>query len=209
LKKGIVQEDTLAVRFREGAAPPSGCFALSRRSGAVACLVGHHRVGSQFGERYLTVLSSRDDAPPNVPVHIRPSDAGPLLESESQRMLDELMVQGDYVALTPPLTLPPDGPRTFGKLTVELRREEIRSVPPIWDVAVAVRPETDDIDAGSADPLLVNTLTAVTCAEPTISLRELSPSLLLVERECRADEDGETEVMLAAWLCDSERSRCE
>lgn len=209
LKKGVVRDDAVAVRFAEGAPPPSGCFAVSRRTGAIACLVGHHRVGSQLGERYLTVLSSRDDSPPNAMVHVRLSDGGPQLEPDSRRMLDALMLEGDYVALTPAVTLPPDAPRTFGKLTVELRREEIRTVPQIWDVAVVVRAETDDADAGSPEPLLVNTLTAVTCAEPTVSVRELSPALLLVERECRADEDGETEVMLGAWLCDSARARCE
>lgn len=215
LPKQTPPTDPFVVRFDEGAAPPTGCFALSRRTGAVACVLGHYRIRTDWGERHLSVLSNGDESLPDVAVLVQHTDAGLKLEPQSQRMLDTVMRAGDYITIPAPVTLPHDTPRTFGRLTIELRREEINMTPiSAWELKVLVRREPLGADAesdeGATDVLLANTMTAtVACVDPSLSIRMLEPTIVLIERECRFDDDGDTEVTLSAWLCDSDRSRCD
>lgn len=207
-----VHTDPRVRSFREDAAPPSGCFARSRRSGAVACMLGQYRLGADTGERYLALLAPGDVAATATNVGVVRTVDGLRLDDRSRRRLDALMAEGEFVTLAPPVVLPPDTPRVFGALTIELHREELSAAPvSLSDLSVVVRPESADAgDAGpSAGALLVNTLTAVACIDPSLSVRMLEPSLVLVERECRIDEGTDTEITLGAWLCDSERARCD
>jgi hypothetical protein len=217
LRKAPLSTDPLAVRFTEGAASPSGCFAISRRTGAVACLLGHYRAGSDWGERHLVVLSNSEEMVPEVTVLVQRTDSGVKLEPQSQRMLDALMRDGDFIGVGAPVTLPPNTPRSFGGLTIELRREEIfLSSMSMSDIKVVVRVEPRDGDGGApsdqgenSDVLFANTLTTTACSEPSLSIRLLEPTIVLIERECRVDDGGDTEVTSSAWLCDSDRSRCD
>jgi hypothetical protein len=217
LTRPDAQEDPLAVRFPEGSAPPSGCFARSRRTGAIACLVGHFGAGAE-GDRRLTILSTSDDATPDVPVRVRVAGGKTELDLASQRTLDSLMHDGEYMALGAPLLVPPESPRSFGNLIVELRRVESPSDEAIAamlrspaDLKVIVRASTPPSDASPptdrTDVLLENTLASVACSSPNLAVRVLEPNLVLVERECRLEE--EAEVVVGAWLCDSERARCD
>ncbi len=206
--------DPLSVRFGEGAAAPSGCFAVSRRTGAVACVLGQYAVASDAGGRHLSLLQSSDEGVPDVPVRVQKAQGGVKLESDSQRTLDALMREGDFVALGAPVMLSLDAPRSFGGLTVELRRgptllvEGLSPSAQLFDVEVIVRLEGRG-EANAEDVLLANTLTSVACRAPSLAVRVLEPTIVLLERECRLDDVGEPEVLVAAWLCDSERARCD
>ena len=216
LKKRPTSQDPLAVRFSEGVGPPTGCFALSRRTGAIACVLGHFRVGSDWGERHLSILSNGDEATPDVPLLVQRTDDGLKLEPQSRQLLNGVMRDGDFIIMPAPVSLPTDTPRTFGKLTIELHREEIAmSTVTAWDLKVVVRaePQGDDGEPGheaAADVLFTNTLTALAaCVDPSLSIRMLEPTIVLVERECRVEDGADAEVTLSAWLCDSDRSRCD
>lgn len=214
-----VAADPVAVRFAEGAAPPSGCFAVSRRTGAVACALGQFGVGTTRGERYLSLLQSSDEALPFVPIRVQAAEGGLKLERQSQRTLDAIMREGDYIALGAPVAVPLESPRTFGELTVELRRasnslsEELPPGAGIFDLKVIVqvdgRPEQNEGVVEKGDVLLENTLTSVACLSPSLTVRVLEPKVVLIERECRLDDLAEPEVVVGAWLCDSERARCD
>jgi hypothetical protein len=218
LKQPAHQDVSNTVRFPEGAPPPFGCFAMSRRTGAVACVVGHYGATSDGGERRLTVLSSSEDATPDVPVRVH-AVAGKLqLEQDSQRTLDTLMRNGDFIALGSASIVPPETPRSVGGLTIELRRIEttygaVGSTPStLLDLKVTVRIEllpslSPPGSAETTDVLFENTLSSVTCVAPSLSVRVLETNAVLIERECRLEE--EAEVVVGAWLCDSARARCD
>ena len=110
--------DSLEVRFGDDAAPPLGCFAVSRRTGAVACLVGQYGLQSESGERRLTVLLNTDDGVPDVLMHVRATTRGLELEPQSRHTLDAIMREGDFVKLSAPTFVPLDSPRSFGGLTI-------------------------------------------------------------------------------------------
>jgi hypothetical protein len=187
-------------------------------------LVGQYQTRSAWGERHLSLLSNAEDAVPDVPIHVRVPRAGsgiPLeLDPSSLRTLDAIMVDGDFITLGPATAVPIDSPRVFGKLLIELRREEIGMRPDTtWDVRVVVRTDSEIEEdaqmpgglgrADGTDVLLANTLTSVACQSPSLSIRVLEPTIVLLERECRVEADGQVEVMLGAWICDSSRSRCD
>ncbi len=163
-----------------------------------------------MGERYLSILSNGDDGIPNVSLHVEHVEGGLRLEVGSQRLLDAVMRDGDYITMDPPVIVTPDAPRAFGPLSVELHREEvpIASVTR-WDLRLVVRvdPAPDGDETGGL--LLQNTLTGVACADPTVAVRQLEPRLLLVERECRVDDETDSDLSVGAWLCDVERGRCD
>ena len=71
------------------------------------------------------------------------------------------------------------------------------------------RKDAVDQPPDTTDVLFENTLTSVACAAPSLSVRVLGPTVVLIERECRLDGGGEPEVVSGAWLCDSERARCD
>ena len=211
--------DPRVVRFAEGSAPPYGCFAQSRRTGAVACVVGKHGIASEAGERRLSLLMNSDDGVADVLLRVQPSGVGLKLEATAQRALDALMRDGDFVALGPATTIEPNAARAFGKLTVELTRVESALYEAVSSedldgigIKLVVRshePVDDAAPAGRTDVLLENTLTAIACKGPKLAVRVLEPSVVLLERECRIDDGAEPEVILGAWLCDSERMRCD
>ncbi|MDF2696672.1 MAG: hypothetical protein K0S65_5055 [Labilithrix sp.] len=219
LKQPAAQDTSNAVRFPDGAAPPFGCFATSRRTGAVACVVGHYGATSDSGERRLTVLSSSEDATPDIPVRVHAVAGRLQLEQDSQRTLDTIMRNGDFIALGSASIVPPESPRSFGGLTVELRRLESTSygssgtIPSTYvDLKVIVRTEllpsiSPSDSAEKTDVLFENTLSSVTCVAPSLSVRVLEANSVLIERECRLEQ--EAEVVVGAWLCDSARARCD
>ncbi len=214
LDRPSLQGDSSAVRFGDGAAPPSGCFGISRRTGAVACVLGQFGVRKDSGERHLALLQSSDDVAPDIPIRVRASEGGLRLETESRRTLDTIMREGDFVELGAATPVPLDSPRSFGGITVELRRastslsEELPPDARVFDLKVIV--QADARDGESKDEVLLeNTLTSVACSFPTLTVRVLEPRVVLVERECRLDDGDEPELLLGAWLCDSERARCD
>ena len=206
-------KDPLAVRFAEGSAAPSGCFALSRRTGAVACVLGQYGATTGSGERHLALLQSSEDAMPDIPIRVQATDSGVKLERQSQQTLDAIMREGDFIALDAPVFVPLDSPRSFAGLRVELRRASTslaEELPPgalVYDLKVIVRPD-GLTEEKPEDVLLENTLTSVACHAPSLAVRVLEPTVVLLERECLLDA-GEPEVLVAAWLCDSERVRCD
>ena len=214
LVQSTVQAGPPAVRFPEGAAPPSGCFAISRRTGAVACLLGQYGLHTEAGERRLSLLQNSDEGVPDVPVRVKATVGGLELESHSRQMLDAIMREGDFVALGAPVSVPLDSPRSFGGMTIELRRastslsEELPPDARIYDLEVVVHADTNELDA-TDEVLLENTLTSVACLSPSLFVRVLEPRQVLIERECRLDESGEPELLVGAWLCDSDRARCD
>ena len=222
LKTTASPPDSLEVRFGDDAAAPVGCFAVSRRTGAVACIVGQYGLASESGERRLTVLVNTDDGVPDVLMRVRATARGVELEPQSRQTLDTIMRDGDFVRLAAPTFVPTDAPRSFGGLTVELRREALPlpdgtpvSPDASSDLKVIVRSDAlTTKDAAEqrldmTDVLFENTLTSVACAAPSLSVRLLGPTVVLLERECRLEGMGEPEVVSGAWLCDSERARCD
>ncbi|MBX3217620.1 MAG: hypothetical protein KF850_36650 [Labilithrix sp.] len=212
--------DPGVVRFADGAAPPSGCFAISRRTGAVACLVGQYALEAASGERRVTFLSSADAMAPDIPVQVHVSTGSVKLAPQSQRALDTLMREGDFIALGAPVVVPVDSPQTFAGLVVELNAVALGAPDGSWinragagDLKVVVRSETSDAEraarAPDQSPLLENTLSSVTCLAPSLAVRVLEHGVVLLERECRLDEGGGPEIVAGAWLCSSERARCE
>ena len=214
LTRPTVPTDPLAVRFAEGAAPPSGCFAVSRRTGAVACALGQFGERSDSGQRHLSLLQSSEEAVPDLPLRVQATGSGLRLEPQSRLTLDSIMREGDFVALGAPLAVPLESPRSFGGMTVELRRASTalsEELPPnigVFDLEVIVQ-----VDARAEEPksevLLQNTLTSVACLSPSLTVRVLEPRVVLIERECRLEDGGVPELLVGAWLCDSERARCE
>jgi len=210
--------DSRAVRFLDGALAPSGCFARSRRTGAVACLVGQYSLGSEEGERRLSLLSPSDEGVPDVLVRVQTGSEGVRLAPYSQRALDALMREDDFVALGPAEIVPPDSPRVFGGLTVELRftggdppGEASATAGQSGDLKVVVR-DARDAEAPPADGtdvLLENTLASVTCVDPRLAVRLLEPAVVLIERECLLQEGRSPEIVSGAWLCDGGRARCD
>ncbi|MBX3207491.1 MAG: hypothetical protein KF764_20755 [Labilithrix sp.] len=221
LRTPASQTGPLPVRFAEGAAPPSGCFGVSRRTGAIACLVGQYALASAAGERRVTVLANSDQAVPDLPVRVRTSPHGVELEPASRRALDALMLEGDFVALGTPDVVPVESTRALGGLVVELRRVGLTpedGLPPrparASDLRVVVRVDAPDADgsgreADTTTAIFENTLSSVTCTAPSLTVRVLEPTVVLLERECRLDEGGEPEVVAGAWLCNSEHARCD
>lgn len=212
--------DPNAVRFADGAAPPSGCFGISRRTGTVACLVGQYALEGAAGERRVTLLSSSDAALPDLPVQVQVSTGVVRLEPQSRRVLDALMREGDFVALGAPVVVPVDSPQAFGGLVVELTAGTLDAQGGSWtsrpgagDLKVIVRSEAREAERSERAPdesiLLENTLSSVTCLAPSLAVRVLEPGVVLLERECRLDEGGGPEVVAGAWLCSSEQARCD
>ncbi len=218
LARPTVTADPLEVRFAEGAAPPAGCFAISRRTGAVACVLGQFGVATGSGERRLVLLQSSDEVVPDIPVRVQVTDGAVKLERQTRQTLDTLMRDGDFVALGAPVPVPLDAPRSFGGITVELRTastalsEELPPNAAVFDLEVIVQvdgrpPEHEEESKGEL--LLENTLTSVACLSPNLTVRVLEPKVVLIERECRLEDGREPELLLGAWLCDSERARCD
>lgn len=213
LARPTAPNDALAVRFAEGAAAPSGCFAISRRTGAVACVLGHYGLTTASGERHLTLLQSSDESMPDIPVRVEATDTGMKLERQSRSTLDAIMREGDFIALGPPINVPLESSRAFGHFNIELRRastslsEELPPGAGIFDLKVVVR--VDERTEESTDVLFENTLTSVACLAPNLAVRLLEPSVMVIERECRLDDAVQPEIVLAAWLCNSDRARCD
>jgi len=209
-----VATDPRAVRFAEDATPPEGCFAISRRTGAVACLLGQFGVRTETGERHLSLLQSSDDVAPDIPIRVHASSGGLRLDDHSRKTLDAIMRDGDFITLGTPVAVPLDSPRSFGGITVELRRastalsEELPPDAAIFDLQVVVHADARAEEAKD-EVLLQNTLTSVACLSPSLSVRVLEPGVVLIERECRLDDGRAPELLLGAWLCDSERARCD
>ena len=213
-----IATDPLEVRFADGAAAPAGCFAISRRTGAVACVLGQFGAMTGSGERHLVLLQSSDEVTPDIPVRVQMTDGVLKLERQTRQTLDTIMRDGDFVALGAPVSVPLDAPRSFGGITVELRTastslsEELPPNAGVFDLNVIVHADgraPEHEEQNKDEVLLENTLTSVACLSPSLTVRVLEPKVVLIERECRLDDGREPELLLAAWLCDSERARCD
>jgi hypothetical protein len=220
LSTSALVSDPLVVRFAEGAPAPSGCFAQSRKTGRVACLVGRYSLRNDTGERRLTQLSNSDDGVPDVPVRVVLTESGVRLAPQSRRMLDALMREGDFVKLGASTILPSDSPRSFGGLRIELHRweyapHEVLAPEGTSDLKITVRPEASGLEdpaqaqAPESGILFENTLSAVACIDPSLTVRLLDPTVVLIERECRLESEDDLQVVLGAWLCSSDRARCD
>jgi hypothetical protein len=209
-----------AVRFPEGAAVPSGCFAQTRHGREVACILGEYGARSTSGERRLVRLTNTEDGFPPLPIHTRLESGVVVLENESRKMLDELMRAGDFVALGGATAVPVNSKREIGGLLIELDhpssgrlrgdlklvvRDSTRPTPSLDDADG----DRDSDDGQEDDELFHNTLSLVRCDTATLAVRVLANGPVLVERECRRDQGGDAHVVLGAWLCDRELASCD
>jgi hypothetical protein len=199
--------DTGVVRFEDGAGAPSGCIGVSRRTGAVACVVGQYAGASDDGSRRLTLLGAESDVP-DLPLHV----TGPALtlEHESRVALDQLMRDGEFVTLGPPVMVPVDSKATFGQLEVRFGNDTPDTDRAGRVIRVVVRslviPDPHPQWKSSAGVLLYDMLEDVACITPTLAVRSLDPDHVLLERICELADGG---VVAGAWLCDGARANCE
>ena len=205
------------LHFAEGAAPPAGCFARSRRTGAVACVTGHfHPHGD--GERRLSILENEDA--PTAPLDLALA-GGAALAEPSRKALNERLGEGEYVALTGrPVRMTVGPPHVFGSFRVALERRtshEHTGVPTsdlVLDVTRNALPREErppdpwgDPDEMTKGPSILfnNILSDVVCDVAAVDVRELDTRTILVERECRVGD----EIYLAATLCNDALGRCD
>jgi hypothetical protein len=199
----------------ENASAPSGCFAISKRTGRVACIVGEYTPtgsgsgsGSITSERKLTFLTTvaDQDVLPDVDVHTLPGS--PRLESSSRDTLNAIMREGDFVSIAslsrPEMIVLHAPGRSFGKLSIELQQTKAAHPTPgvaAWDVHVIVH--------AVGRRIFRNTLSDVECATPTLSVRAIDNGNYILERECRQGDAEDSITVLSAWLCSEDKLSCD
>lgn len=190
----------MRVRFSApGAIAPSGCFAQSRRTGGVACMLGAYSPASDKGDRHVSLLINEEDSTPDLPIAVLP---GARIDEASRSTLDTMMKDGDFVAITAPSSsVASNSSRAYAGLLVELRldsfevdveeerpsvhaprKTETRTAIKVivrLDKPVVRRPAAlagESSEGGEEDDVLLeNSLGDIFCASPVVTVRVLDP----------------------------------